>query len=151
MIGVGLGMVAAIHRNRPSTRSCGVVSLAGLSMPTFWLALVALYFFFFRLGWFPGQRAARPRAVTRRRTTTGLYTLDALIAGDWASFRRALAAPDPAGARARGVRLGLLTRFTRSAVLEVLGNDYVRAARAKGLPERMSLVRHVLRAALPPS
>ena len=80
---------------------------------------------------------------------TGLYTIDALLAGNlglyWQSLHHLLL---PALVLAL-FSISLLTRFTRSAVLEVVGNDYVRAARAKGLPERVVTIRYILRAALP--
>ena len=106
-------------------------------MPTFWLALVALYIFFFRLNWLPGTRAARPRSTTPPPSHTGLYTVDALLAGQWSTFVDALQHLVLPGLVLAAFNVGLLTRYTRSAVLEVIDDDYVRAARAKGLPERI--------------
>ena len=80
---------------------------------------------------------------------TGLYTVDALLDGQWSLFGEALHHLVLPALVLAAFNVSLLTRFTRSAVLEVLGNDYVRAARAKGLPERVVVVRYVLRAALP--
>ena len=117
-------------------------------MPTFWIALVALYVFFFRLGWFPGGDRLDP-GVLAPPHTTGLYTVDALLAGQWSTAWDALHHLILPALVLAAFNVGLLTRYTRSAVLEVIGNDYVRAARAKGLPERDVLLRHVLRAALP--
>jgi peptide/nickel transport system permease protein len=78
-----------------------------------------------------------------------MYTIDALLAGEWSTARDALHHLILPALVLAAFNVGLLTRYTRSAVLEVIGNDYVRAARAKGLPERSVLTRHVLRAALP--
>jgi peptide/nickel transport system permease protein len=117
-------------------------------MPTFWIALVALYVFFFRLGWFPGGDRLEP-GVLAPPNRTGMYTLDALLAGQWGTAWSALHHLILPALVLAAYNVGLLTRYTRTAVLEVLGNDYVRAARAKGLPEANVLVRHVLRAALP--
>jgi peptide/nickel transport system permease protein len=137
-----------MRRDRPTDHTLRVASLAGISMPTFWIALLALYFGFYRLGWFPGAERLDP-GVTPPPTVTGLYTIDALLAGDWSlswqAFHHLLL---PALVLA-AFNVSLLTRFTRSAVLEVTGNDYVRAARAKGLPEGTVVRRYVLRAALP--
>src|SRR6266576_2402329 len=119
VFGIAFGVIAAMRRNRPADHVLRVVSLGGISMPTFWIALVALYLGFFKLGWFPGADRLDP-GVLPPPQKTGLYTIDALLAG-----------------------------YTRSAVLEVVGNDYVRAARAKGLPERVVVTRYILRAALP--
>jgi peptide/nickel transport system permease protein len=148
VLGIGFGVVAALRRNRPSDHALRVVSLAGISMPTFWIALVAVYVFFFRLGWFPGDGRLDPGTLPPPHVT-GLYTLDALLAGDWSLFVEALHHLVLPALVLAAFNVSLLTRFTRSAVLEVIGNDYVRAARAKGLPERVVVVRYVLRAALP--
>jgi peptide/nickel transport system permease protein len=147
-VGISFGVIAAMRRDRPTDHTLRVASLAGISMPTFWIALLALYFGFYRLGWFPGAERLDP-GVTPPPTVTGLYTIDALLAGDWSlswqAFHHLLL---PALVLA-AFNVSLLTRFTRSAVLEVTGNDYVRAARAKGLPEGTVVRRYVLRAALP--
>ena len=80
---------------------------------------------------------------------TGLYTVDALLAGQWGLAVQALHHLVLPALVLAAFNVSLLTRYTRSAVLEVVGNDYVRAARAKGLPERIVVTRYILRAALP--
>ncbi|MEU7695699.1 MULTISPECIES: ABC transporter permease [Microbispora] len=149
ILGVGFGVIAALRRDRISDHVLRVLSLIGISVPTFWLALVAFYVFFFRLQITPGSGRIDP-GMTPPPQVTGLYTVDALLSGQWDVFSSAvghLAAPALVLAL---YTIGLLTRFTRSAVLEVLGQDYVRAARAKGLPGRVVLFRYVLRPALVP-
>ncbi|GAB3894698.1 ABC transporter permease [Microbispora bryophytorum] len=149
ILGVGFGVVAALRRDRLSDHVLRVLSLVGISVPTFWLALVAFYVFFFRLQITPGSGRIDP-GMTPPPQVTGLYTVDALLSGRWDVLSSAvghLAAPALVLAL---YTIGLLTRFTRSAVLEVLGQDYVRAARAKGLPGRVVLFRYVLRPALVP-
>jgi peptide/nickel transport system permease protein len=148
LVGVSFGVAAAVRRNRSTDHLLRVVSLAGISMPTFWIALVALYVFFFRLGWFPGGDRLDPGFLAPPHRT-GMYTVDALLAGQWATAWDALHHVILPALVLAAYNVGLLTRYTRTAVLEVVGNDYVRAARAKGLPEPTVLVRHVLRAALP--
>jgi ABC-type dipeptide/oligopeptide/nickel transport system permease component len=147
-LGVALGVIAAVRRNRFTDHALRVVSLGGISMPTFWIALVALYVFFYKLGWFPGGDRLDP-GVLEPPHTTGMYTIDALLAGQWSTAWNALYHLILPALVLAAYNIGLLTRYARSAVLEEIGNDYVRAARAKGLPERLVLVRHVLRAALP--
>ena len=147
-VGIVLGVVAAVRRNRLTDHALRVVSLGGVSMPTFWIALVALYVFFFRLNWLPGTGRLDP-VVTPPPHHTGLYTVDAVISGQWATARDALAHLVLPALVLAAYNVGLLTRYTRSSVLEVLSNDYVRSARAKGMPERIVISRHVLRAALP--
>jgi peptide/nickel transport system permease protein len=148
VLGVGCGIVAAMRRNRPADHALRVTSLVGISMPTFWIALVSLYVFFFRLGWFPGNGRLDP-TETAPPHKTGLYTLDALLAGQWGTMVSALHHLILLALVLASFGVGLLTRYTRSAVLEVVENDYIRAARAKGLSERVVVLRHILRAALP--
>jgi peptide/nickel transport system permease protein len=147
VFGVALGVVAAVRRGRPSDGLLRVLSLIGVSVPTFWLALLAFYLLFYRLGWFPGGGRLNP-GVTPPPTITGLYTVDALLAGNWSLFVDAfdhLILPS----LVLGVyTVGLILRFTRASVLEIMGNDYVRAARAKGLREWTVIRRHVMRPAL---
>ncbi len=148
IVGVTFGVIAGLRRNRPTDHALRVTSLAGISMPTFWIALIALYVGFYRLGWFPGGGRLDPGTNPPSRIT-GVYTIDAVLHGQWGlagtAFHHLLL---PALVLA-AFNVSLLTRFTRSAVLEVVGNDYVRAARAKGMPERIVVVRYILRAALP--
>ena len=146
--GITFGLIAAMRRNRPTDHALRVVSLGGISMPTFWIALVALYVGFYKLGWFPGADRLDP-GVTPPPSKTGLYTIDALLAGDWGLFVQALHHLILPALVLAAFNISLLTRYTRSAVLEVSGNDYVRAARAKGMPERIVVTRYILRAALP--
>ena len=85
VIGVGLGILAAVFRDRWPDQVIRVVSLGGVSMPIFWVALVALYLLFFRLGWLPGGGRLDP---TQNPPTqlTGMYTIDAAVHGQWALF-----------------------------------------------------------------
>ncbi|MGB8003720.1 MAG: ABC transporter permease [Gaiellaceae bacterium] len=148
VFGITFGVIAAMRRNRPTDHVLRVVSLGGISMPTFWIALVALYLGFFRLGWFPGADRLDP-GVLPPPHKTGLYTIDALLAGKWGLLAQALHHLVLPALVLAAFNVSLLTRYTRSAVLEVVGNDYVRGARAKGLPERVVVTRYILRAALP--
>jgi peptide/nickel transport system permease protein len=133
VVGIAFGVLAALRRNRPTDHVLRVTSLAGISMATFWIALVALYVGFYRLGWFPGAERLDP-GVQPPPSVTGLYTIDALLAGKPGLFVQALHHLVLPALVLAAFNVSLLTRFTRSAVLEVIGNDYVRAARSKGLP-----------------
>ena len=148
-IGVSLGTWAALRRDGPVDNALRVVSLGGVSMPLFWLALTSLYLFSFRLRIFPGSGRLDP-GMARPTKRTGMYTIDSLLDGNFTSFRNAVGHLLLPSLVLAAYAVGVLTRFTRSSVLEVMGNDYVRAAHAKGLPLRTVMVRHVLRAALVP-
>jgi peptide/nickel transport system permease protein len=147
VIGVGLGVVAAVYRDRWLDQVIRVVSLLGVSMPIFWIALVAFYLVFFKLGWLPGGGRLDP---TQNPPThlTGLFTVDAAVHGQWTLFWSAVRHLVLPGLVLAVYTVGMLTRFTRASMLEIMGNDYVQAARLKGLPEHVVVLRHVLRPAL---
>ncbi|WP_394216202.1 ABC transporter permease [Brachybacterium vulturis] len=145
-VGLTLGTIAAHHRGRATDQVLRVVSLLGLSVPTFWLAIMAYHTFFLRLGVAPGAGRLDP-AFTPPPTITGLYTVDFILNGDPVGFFDALAHLALPVLVLSLFTIGLLTRFIRAAVLEVLDTDYIRAARAKGLPSRRVIVAYVLRGA----
>ncbi len=149
ILGIGLGMVAALRRGRILDHLIRAVTLIGISAPTFWLALVAYYFIFFQLHLLPGSGRLAPGAIAPPHVT-GFYTIDAAIAGQWTTFGDAIGHLVLPAAVLALATIGLLTRFARSSVLEVLNLDYVRAARAKGLASSAVTFRYVLRGALIP-
>jgi peptide/nickel transport system permease protein len=149
VLGVGLGVLAALRRNQLTDQVLRVVSLGGMSMPSFWLALVALYVFYYQLSWVPGSGRLDP-GISSPPHLTGMFSVDALLSGRMDVFSNAVQHLILPACVLAAFNMGLFTRFTRSAVLEVLDNDYVRTARAKGLSERAVIFGHVLRAASPP-
>ncbi|MGP3533922.1 ABC transporter permease [Microbacterium sp. RD1] len=148
IIGVTLGTVAAYRRGRATDQALRLVSLAGLSVPTFWLALVAYYLLFFKLRIAPSS-GRLSSDFTSPPHVTGLYTVDSLLAGQLDTFLDAAWHLTLPVLVLTLYTVGLLTRFVRTAVLEVLDQDYVRAAQAKGLPRR-TVVSYVLRGASVP-
>jgi len=149
LTGMALGISSALWRNSWVDHVARLISLLGVSIPVFWLALLALFVLYSRLGWFPGPgRIDIGMQVPDR--ITGLLTVDSLIAGDWPVFRNVLSHLMLPALVLGSYTTGLITRVTRSAMLEVLGADYIRTARAKGLSERITLIRHALRNALIP-
>jgi peptide/nickel transport system permease protein len=146
IIGIVLGTVAAYRRGKVSDHVLRVVSLTGLSVPTFWLALVLYYFFYFRLHIAPGSGRLSSDFNTPPHVT-GMYTIDALFAGQLDTFLDAASHLFLPVLVLTLYTVGLLTRFVRTAVLEILDQDYVRAARAKGLPGRTVVFSYVLRGA----
>ena len=149
VLGVALGLIAALWRDRWPDQLIRVVSLAGVSVPTFWLALTAVLLISVKLDWLPSGGQLDP-LMTEPPKITGMLLVDTLLNGYtytfWVALKHILL---PACVLA-AYSIGLITRFTRASVLEVLGNDYIRAARAKGLPERTIIFRHVMRPALVP-
>jgi peptide/nickel transport system permease protein len=148
-VGVALGLLSALRRNTWIDHSARIISLFGVSTPVFWLALVALYIFYARLGWVagPGRLDA---GVAPPPHVTGLYTVDSLLASDWKTFTNAVSHLILPALVLASYTTGLITRVTRSSMLEVLGMDFIRTARAKGLADNKIVVRHALRNALIP-
>jgi len=147
LISVGLGLWAAVRKDRAADHTIRGAALVGLSTPSFWLAIVVLYVFFYVLGVAPnGGRLSTQ--LTPPRQVTGMYTIDALLQGRPIAFRDALWHLMLPVLVLTALTVSILIRFVRSAMLEVLDQDYVKAAYAKGLPRWTVLRRHVLRAGL---
>jgi peptide/nickel transport system permease protein len=148
-IGLVFGARSAYRRGRITDQVLRLVSLAGVSVPTFWMAIVCFYVFYYRLRLAPGSGRLSPGAPPPPKVT-GLYTVDSLLAGQWQTFVDAVAHLALPTLVLTLYTVGLLTRFSRTAFLEVLQKDFVRAAKAKGLPGRTVFFRYVLRAAAIP-
>jgi peptide/nickel transport system permease protein len=148
-LGVLFGVVSAVRRNAGIDFVVRTISLIGVSLPVFWLALVALQVFYARLGWFPGP-GRLPVGAEPPPQLTGMVTVDALLAGDWPTLWSGLRHLMLPALVLSTFTVGLVTRVTRSSMLEVLGAEYIRTAYAKGLRERLVVVRHALRNALIP-
>jgi len=147
-VGGALGVVAAVRRGGLADTLATAVPVAQLSTPVFVMGLVLLLVFYRWLGWSPYGGRLDPSMAPP--TITGLYTVDAVLRSDWPVFRSALAHLVLPAVALSNLTLAEMTRITRSAMLEVLGHDYVRTARSKGLPERTVIARHVLKnAAIP--
>ena len=118
--GVTMGVIAGVRRGSWVDTATMGIALAGVSIPVFWTGLMMIFIFSLRLGWFPSG---------------GSDSIRTLIM--------------PAVALSMG-SMGLLARLTRSSMLEVMGSDYIRTARSKGLSERVVTVKHALRNAMIP-
>lgn len=152
-VGIPTGILSATRRNSLLDHASRLVALAGVSLPAFWIGLLFQLVFYYQLGWIadPGGRLSERVLFTSPvERLTGFLTVDALLTGNWVALRSALEhLLLPAVTLALPI-VALISRMTRSAMLEVLGQDYVRTARAKGLKERMVQYRHALRNALIP-
>ncbi len=147
--GLVVGIISAVARGTWLDHATRFFSLIGLSMPVFWLGLIVLLIFYFWLGLFPGQ-GQLDIFISRPPRVTGLIIADSLIAGDTAALMNALGHLIlPAMVLGSHALVGI-ARITRASMLEVLGQDYVKVARSKGLTERTVIFRHALKNALLP-
>lgn len=149
-LGVGLGTFAARRRNRWPDQLSGVFAVGGASMPTFWLGIVLLIIFWAYLGWFPHGRSD-PDIWASISHPTGFYVIDAVLAGSFQALRDAVWHMVLPALTLGYAAVGIVTRMMRSSLLEEMGKDYVDAARARGLPERLVVRRHARRNAFIPT
>jgi peptide/nickel transport system permease protein len=149
-LGVPLGVWAAVRKGGWVDHGVRVVGLVGYSVPVFWLGLMALVLFYAKLGWVSGPGRidiAYEYSVPR---VTGVLLIDAARAGEWEAFRNAIShLALPAGLLG-WFSLAYISRMTRSFMLNELGQEYIVAARAKGLSEARIVWRHALRNAMVP-
>ena len=147
-VGVPLGILAAARHNSVFDLGAMVVALTGVSVPVFWLGLMFQFVLAFKFGLFP----------TNGRLTTGidlvqithLYTLDSLLTGNWPALRDTLHHLALPALALSTIPTALIARISRSAMLDVLGRDYIRTARAKGVHETVVISRHALANAMLP-
>lgn len=147
VVGVILGILAAVKRN--SFWDYGAVSLStiGFAMPVFWWALLVIFFFAVSLGWFPvSGRVAVEFEVPYR---TGLFLIDSLFSEDKAAFFSVLKHLVLPAFVLGTVSLALIVRVTRSSFIDIQKEDYVRTARAKGLKPTQVVFKHIFKNALP--
>ena len=148
--GIALGVIAAHNRDGPLDHLARVFSLVGSSIPVFWCGLVFLFVFSVQLKWMPGPGRIDTRAIAPPGVT-GCFTIDALLAGDLATFGSALAHLVLPAATLGWSVMGIISRLVRGSMLEVLGQEYVLMARAKGAGELRVLLNHALRNAMLPT
>ncbi|MBW1711862.1 MAG: ABC transporter permease [Deltaproteobacteria bacterium] len=150
LVGIPLGVLAAVRRNRLTDHVSRVFSVFGLSMPVFWLGLMLLLIFYRNLGWLPGSGRL---GVTMDAPTqvTGLYLVDALIHGQWRIFLDSLMHIILPAFCLSYVYLAIITRIVRSSMIAVLGQDYIITARANGLSEKVVVLKHALKNSLIPT
>jgi len=148
VIGLPAGVIAAVRRGSAYDHTLMGVALTGYSMPIFWWALILIIIFSTNLGWTPVS--GRIDILYFFDTPTGFMLIDSLLSGEkgafWSALRHLILPAIVLGT----IPLAVIARQTRSAMLEVLGEDYVRTARAKGLPPWRIIGLHALRNALIP-
>lgn len=147
-IGLPAGILAALKRNTFLDYSVMGVSLTGYSMPIFWWALLLILLFSVTLGWTPVS--GRIDILFDFPPVTGFMLIDSLLSGESGAFKSALSHLILPAIALGTIPLAVIARMTRSAMLEVLREDYVRTARAKGLSRLRVIGIHALRNALIP-
>jgi peptide/nickel transport system permease protein len=148
VLGIPLGFVAAKKYGSATDHASLLVSLIGISIPVFFLAILLKYVFAVKLGWLP--TVGRIDARTDLEHPTNFYLFDALLAGDLAAFWDVLKHLILPAIALGSIPLAITARITRASVLDVQNEDYVRTARAKGLPPRIVDQRHIFKNALLP-
>jgi len=148
LVGVPVGIIAATHRYSPLDYGSMLLALVGISTPVFWAGIVLIYLLSFRLGLFPIGGIVGT-GIELRHLTYG-YVLDSILTANWPAFRSSLHHLLLPAIVLSTIPMAIIARMTRSSMLEVLGQDYLRTARAKGLTEQLVVMRHALKNALIP-
>ena len=149
-IGVPLGVWAAVRRGGVVDQVVRIMGLIGYSIPIFWLGLMALVVFYARLGWVSGPGRIDVVYEYTLTSVTGLLLLDSARAGEWQAFGNVLSHLILPASLLGYFSLAYISRMTRSFMLNELAQEYIVAARAKGLSEARIIWRHALRNAMVP-
>ncbi len=148
IIGVPVGIASAARRNSVIDGVTMIGSLVGVSMPIFWLGLMEIMLFAVFLKWLPA--GGRLSSGVEVETITHLILVDSLLTGNIKAFIDALQHIIMPAAALATIPMAIIARMTRSSMLDVLQEDYIRTAKAKGLEERVVLFRHALKNAFLP-
>lgn len=146
--GIALGVVSAVHKNTAIDGAATVLALIGVSMPIFWLGILLIILF--AGTWHILPSGGRIDPLLAPVGGTGLYLIDTLLSGDLEAFADAAAHIVLPALALSMYSMAVITRMTRSSMLDTLGEDYVRTARAKGLRRGRVNRRHALRCAMLP-
>jgi ABC-type dipeptide/oligopeptide/nickel transport system permease component len=148
VLGVTVGVISAVKRYSIFDYVSMIGALLGVSMPIFWLGLILIIIFAVTLQWLPV--AGRIDIGMEPATISRFYLLDSLISGNWEAFGNALRHLILPGIALAAYSMAIIARMTRSAMLEVIKQDYIRTAWAKGLDGRRVINHHALKNALIP-
>jgi peptide/nickel transport system permease protein len=149
-IAVPLGIAAAMRPGSPVDHGCRIVTTAGVSLPTFFTGLLLVYVFYYLIGVAPAPLGRLDVFASAPPPHSGFYLIDSLLAGDFETFRAALAQLVLPAATMAIFTLAPLARITRAAMLTALGSEFVRTARASGLARRRIVVVYAFRNAVLP-
>jgi peptide/nickel transport system permease protein len=147
-IAVPLGIAAALRPGSLVDHACRIVTTAGVSLPTFFTGLLLVYVFYYLAGWSPAPLGRLDVYSTAPPHWSGFYLIDGLIAGDFETFRAALAQLILPAATMAIFSLAPLARITRASMIGALGSEFLRTARASGLSRHQIVYVYALRNAL---
>ncbi len=148
LVGVPMGIVSAVRRNSVLDGLSHLVALTGVSMPIFWLGLMLAWCFGVILGWLP--TGFRLGTDVQLATVTNFYVLDSLLTWNLPALVSSLRHLVLPAAALSTIPMAVIARMMRASLLEVLSQEYIRTAEAKGLPQRAVVLRHAMRNALLP-
>jgi len=148
VVGMGAGIISAVKPYSIFDHFSMGTALVGVSMPIFWLGLMLIYLFGVKLGLLPPS--GRLDVTIELETITNIYVLDAIITGNWVALKDALRHLIMPAVALGTIPMAMIARMTRSSMLEVMRQDFVRTARAKGLPEKTIVFKHALKNAFLP-
>lgn len=152
IVGINSGVISSTHRNKKQDTFIRGFSLVGVAMPVFWLGLMLQLVFGFYLKWFPVQDYLSPfLKIEQPKTITGFLLIDSLLEGNFTVFLNHLEHLVLPTITLGFISLASITRQTRSSMLEVLEQDYIRTARAKGCSEYTVIHKHALNNAMIPT
>ncbi|WP_152397530.1 ABC transporter permease [Paenibacillus guangzhouensis] len=144
IVAIPVGIVAATRKESALDHISRVFSLIGACMPVFWLGLLLILLFYSKLGIAPAPMGRIGNDILPPTNITGLYLVDSLLTADWVAFRQSLSHLIlPAICLSSGT-MAIIARMMRSSMLEVISQDYIRTARAKGLSEGAVVYKHAL-------
>lgn len=149
-LGLPIGIVGALTRDTWPDQVGRVISVIGVSLPIFWLALMLLYLFFYQWNISPAPMGRLPITMSAPDTVTGMYSVDALLTGDAEVLRAALAAMVLPAVATGLTAMAPITRMARSSMINALESDYIRTARTLGLPSWRVTMQHAFKNAVPP-
>jgi peptide/nickel transport system permease protein len=149
LLGLPLGIISAVRSGKLVDHFTRVFSLLGASMPPFWSGLIVLFVFYYLLKIAPGPGRIDSH-LRSPDTITGLFTVDSALTGNWPAFNSSFSHLILPSIILGWFTLALISRITRSSIMEVMSTDYIRTARAKGASERRVIIGHALRNGLIP-
>jgi peptide/nickel transport system permease protein len=150
VLGIPAGITAAMAKNRWLDHLVMTGALVGVSLPVYWLGLLLIYLFAVNLRWLPASGRISVATGLNFQPLTGFYLLDALLQRNWAALGDVIAHLVLPALALSTIPLAIVARMTRTALLESLSQDYIRTARAKGVPAYRVIGQHALKNALLP-